>query len=165
MDFDILLILVTIFLVSPSIYLMIKRLLGRKKKEWNKERTTQSVIEAEKEEKTRRERERLKTEVEGEIWRIRNRSPSLSEEQELEIQEMLDESELKHENELTDLEEEPKSRRVPSHVRQEVWKRDKGRCVKCRGKEDLEFDHIIPVAEGGSNTVKNIQLLCKVCNT
>ncbi len=49
-------------------------------------------------------------------------------------------------------------------VRREVWRRDQGRCVSCGSMEKLEFDHIIPVARGGSNTVRNIQLLCERCN-
>jgi len=45
-----------------------------------------------------------------------------------------------------------------------VWNRDSGKCVKCGSKENLEFDHIIPVSKGGSSTARNIQLLCEQCN-
>ena len=45
-----------------------------------------------------------------------------------------------------------------------VWNRDAGKCIKCGRKENLEYDHIIPVSKGGSNTVRNLQLLCESCN-
>jgi hypothetical protein len=54
--------------------------------------------------------------------------------------------------------------RIPDAVRLFVWQRDQGKCVKCRIVENLEFDHIIPVVKGGSNTERNIQLLCERCN-
>ena len=54
--------------------------------------------------------------------------------------------------------------RIPDSVRLFVWQRDQGKCVKCGGAEKLEFDHIIPIAKGGSNTERNIQLLCEQCN-
>jgi len=54
--------------------------------------------------------------------------------------------------------------RIPDTVRLFVWQRDQGKCVKCGSSAKLEFDHIIPVAKGGSNTDRNIQLLCEQCN-
>ena len=53
---------------------------------------------------------------------------------------------------------------IPSAVRREVWRRDGGKCVKCGSRKNLEYDHIIPVIEGGSNTARNIELLCQDCN-
>lgn len=53
---------------------------------------------------------------------------------------------------------------LPNSVKLLVWERDRGQCVKCGRDEELEFDHIIPVSKGGSNTEKNIQLLCAACN-
>ena len=53
---------------------------------------------------------------------------------------------------------------IPENVRSKVWRRDRGRCVQCGSKENLQFDHIIPVSKGGTTTVANLQLLCKTCN-
>lgn len=54
--------------------------------------------------------------------------------------------------------------RIPDSVRLFVWQRDQGKCIKCGSAEKLEFDHIIPVIKGGSNTERNVQLLCEQCN-
>ena len=62
--------------------------------------------------------------------------------------------------ELSEREREP----IPKAVQREVWRRDQGRCVECGSKGNLEFDHIIPFAKGGANTVRNLQLLCQDCN-
>jgi holliday junction DNA helicase RuvB len=53
---------------------------------------------------------------------------------------------------------------IPSDVRREVWRRDGGKCAKCGSRRNLEYDHIIPVSKGGSNTARNIELLCEICN-
>ena len=53
---------------------------------------------------------------------------------------------------------------IPERVRTEVWRRDGGRCVDCGSRDRLEFDHIIPVSQGGSNTARNIELRCETCN-
>jgi hypothetical protein len=50
---------------------------------------------------------------------------------------------------------------IPTSVKLEVWKRDKGRCRQCGRTDNLHFDHIIPFSLGGSSVVaENIQLLC-----
>ena len=54
--------------------------------------------------------------------------------------------------------------RIPAKVRREVWRRDEGKCSRCGSRDRLEFDHIVPVSKGGSNTARNIELLCEVCN-
>ena len=59
---------------------------------------------------------------------------------------------------------EGNSRHIPRDVRQRVWQRYGGRCAECSDTMYLEFDHIIPVARGGSNTDANVQLLCRRCN-
>lgn len=52
-------------------------------------------------------------------------------------------------------------RLIPSEVKKEVWKRDKGQCVKCGSKINLHFDHELPFSKGGTSlTAKNVRLLC-----
>ena len=61
-------------------------------------------------------------------------------------------------------EAEHKREPVPEDVRIAAWRRDGGKCVQCDSNERLEYDHIIAISKGGSNTVRNIQLLCEPCN-
>jgi 5-methylcytosine-specific restriction endonuclease McrA len=58
----------------------------------------------------------------------------------------------------------PRRQPIPERVRHEVWRRDQGRCVDCGSRERLEFDHIIPVSQGGANTARNLELRCELCN-
>jgi hypothetical protein len=58
-------------------------------------------------------------------------------------------------------------RYVPRAVRREVWERDGSRCTfvgtgghRCEAREDLELDHVVPVARGGLPTVSILRLLC-----
>ena len=64
----------------------------------------------------------------------------------------------------TDNSSEKKRKTISQEVRDKVWNRDGGKCVECDSNENLEFDHIIPVAKGGANTYRNLQLLCEPCN-
>ena len=53
---------------------------------------------------------------------------------------------------------------IPDEVKIFVWQRDGGKCVNCSTNKTLEFDHIIPIALGGSNSARNLQILCENCN-
>ncbi len=55
----------------------------------------------------------------------------------------------------------PHSRLIPTHVKVEVWSRDKGQCVLCGSKENLHFDHDLPFSKGGTSlTAENVRILC-----
>jgi hypothetical protein len=54
------------------------------------------------------------------------------------------------------------SRHIQTEVQQRVLQRYGSRCAECGSTAYLEFDHIIPVAHGGSSTDGNVQLLCRM---
>lgn len=54
--------------------------------------------------------------------------------------------------------------KIPQDVLDSVWNRDGGKCVICGSQEKIEFDHILPFSKGGTNTYRNIQILCEKCN-
>ena len=61
----------------------------------------------------------------------------------------------------------PHSRHIPRAVRDEVWARDGGRCayvspagIRCSSRWNLEIDHVVPFARGGSSGAGNLRLLC-----
>ena len=56
-------------------------------------------------------------------------------------------------------------RRLSKKMRYEVLARDGGTCVLCRSQDKrLEVDHIVPLAQGGSDAIENLQTLCIDCN-
>lgn len=65
------------------------------------------------------------------------------------------------EKRATELKDIDHNRMIPTSVKLEVWKRDKGQCVQCGSKDNLHFDHILPYSKGGTSLrPENIQLLC-----
>ena len=62
-------------------------------------------------------------------------------------------------------------RRIPAHVKRDVWLRDGGRCTftgasghVCGATRLLEFDHVVPIARGGRTAADNIRLRCRAHN-
>ena len=56
-------------------------------------------------------------------------------------------------------------------TRKKVYQRDGGRCCyesqdgrRCSAAGRLEFDHIVPLAKGGSDDADNLRLLCRTHN-
>ena len=56
------------------------------------------------------------------------------------------------------------SRYIPRKVKEIVYKRANGECENCKSTHNLEYEHIIPFAMGGTNDVSNINLYCSNCN-
>ena len=63
--------------------------------------------------------------------------------------------------------DKPKRNPIPTALRHEVFLRDGYRCRECgisNLETSLEVDHIIPVSQGGSDELGNLQTLCCTCN-
>jgi len=60
----------------------------------------------------------------------------------------------------------PKRKReyIPDEVKEKIWQKYGGKCKNCGATENLQYDHIIPHSDGGSNTEENLQILCRDCN-
>jgi energy-coupling factor transporter ATP-binding protein EcfA2 len=57
-------------------------------------------------------------------------------------------------------------RTIPAEVRRAVYQRDGGQCTyvgptghRCESRA-VQFDHVVPIAQGGTSTVANVRLLC-----
>ena len=57
-----------------------------------------------------------------------------------------------------------KRKPIPKAVREAVFKRDNYCCVKCGSTKNLEVDHKVSLANGGTNEMANLQTLCQDCN-
>lgn len=64
-----------------------------------------------------------------------------------------------------------RERSIPAHVRLAVWQRDGGQCTfksesgrRCSSRRLIEYDHVVPVAQGGESTVENLRLRCRAHN-
>jgi 5-methylcytosine-specific restriction enzyme A len=60
-------------------------------------------------------------------------------------------------------------RTVPPALQRACFKRDNYTCVKCEyhgtpNAGDLNADHIVPSAEGGTDDLDNLQTLCVPCH-
>ena len=57
---------------------------------------------------------------------------------------------------------------IPPEVRKYVFDRNNYQCQSCQtidlSAKNLQIDHIIPLAQGGSNDFSNLQTLCAKCN-
>lgn len=54
---------------------------------------------------------------------------------------------------------------IPNSIRRKVFEEDEYRCKHCGSWKNLTIDHIIPIAENGTNNINNLQTLCQSCNT
>jgi 5-methylcytosine-specific restriction endonuclease McrA len=63
------------------------------------------------------------------------------------------------------------ARTIPARVKRDVWQRDGARCAfvsaqgrRCASRTRLEFDHVDPVARGGTARLDRVRLLCRAHN-
>lgn len=66
---------------------------------------------------------------------------------------------------------ENRRKRIPSTIRKKVWSKHfqliKGECFCCQKElymDDFECGHVIPVKDGGENTIENLEPVCRQCN-
>jgi 5-methylcytosine-specific restriction protein A len=58
--------------------------------------------------------------------------------------------------------------KIPTDVREKIFERNNYQCQSCQKiditAKSLQIDHIIPLAQGGTNDMSNFQTLCAKCN-
>ncbi len=59
----------------------------------------------------------------------------------------------------------PPRKVISSGLRKKVFERDRYRCVGCGDWHNLAVDHIYPTSKGGSTELRNLQTMCKSCNS
>lgn len=123
------------------------------------DREKRKIIEEESRIKLITERKKQEKERYKEYYKRRQREKEKRRQWESEAtQERIDSGEINGNN------SSDRKRTIPSDVKEIVYTRDKGCCVTCGSRVDIEYDHIIPFSKGGSNSINNIQLLCLKCN-
>lgn len=71
-------------------------------------------------------------------------------------------SEIYHENKYVI--KKIKRQKIAKNIQKKVMERDKYRCINCNSYKNLQIDHIKPFADGGSNDIGNLRVLCGYCN-
>lgn len=54
---------------------------------------------------------------------------------------------------------------IPTSTRRAVFERDGFACLICTASDDLTLDHIVAYSKGGPDTVENLRVLCRSCNS
>lgn len=53
---------------------------------------------------------------------------------------------------------------IPQDIKARVFARHGADCVNCGAGQDIQLDHIIPLARGGTDNESNLAPVCRTCN-
>lgn len=59
----------------------------------------------------------------------------------------------------------PRRKSIGTKLALKVFANDDYTCQHCGTRDNLTVDHIIPVIQGGTNEISNLQTLCQSCNS